>query len=95
MTAEMELCTKKIKDLCKAVRNTEDPNLRRQVKLLHDWIDPEDMSLRGGDFFEVNLSLLIQMAASVITFSVILVQTDQSIGSSHKKTSRGFFSVSA
>ncbi|KAH7933843.1 hypothetical protein HPB49_018057 [Dermacentor silvarum] len=49
-----------------------------QIEYLHNCIDPEELSLNGGDFFKLNMSLLVSMAAAIITYTVILVQTSQS-----------------
>ncbi|XP_075529869.1 uncharacterized protein LOC142563204 [Dermacentor variabilis] len=46
-----------------------------QVQFLHSTINPDDISLNGSDFFKINLSLLVSMAGSIITYTVILVQT--------------------
>ncbi|KAH7940342.1 hypothetical protein HPB52_023056 [Rhipicephalus sanguineus] len=47
------------------------------IEYLHSCIDPEELSLAGGDFFKLNMSLLVSMAAALITYTVILVQTSQ------------------
>ncbi|XP_077492488.1 uncharacterized protein LOC144103705 [Amblyomma americanum] len=46
-----------------------------QIQYLHNTINPDDMSLNGSDFFKINLGLLVSMAGSIITYTVILVQT--------------------
>ncbi|XP_077492568.1 uncharacterized protein LOC144103789 [Amblyomma americanum] len=46
-----------------------------QVQHLHDSINPDDICLSGSDFFKINLGLLVSMAGSMITYTVILVQT--------------------
>ncbi|XP_077494569.1 uncharacterized protein LOC144105304 [Amblyomma americanum] len=48
---------------------------REEVQYLHDTIDPESMCLTGAGFFSLNKTLLVSMAGSIITYSVILVQT--------------------
>ncbi|KAH8030417.1 hypothetical protein HPB51_006849 [Rhipicephalus microplus] len=47
------------------------------IEYLHSCIEPEELSLTGGDFFKLNMSLLVSMAAAIITYTVILVQTSQ------------------
>ncbi|XP_037581680.2 uncharacterized protein LOC119464855 [Dermacentor silvarum] len=47
----------------------------RQVANLYISICPEDMSLSGGNFFTLDLPLLVSIGGSIITYSVILVQT--------------------
>ncbi|KAL3175479.1 hypothetical protein MRX96_040230 [Rhipicephalus microplus] len=49
--------------------------LSNAVQYLHSTINPDDMSLNGSDFFKINLALLVSMAGSIITYTVILVQT--------------------
>ncbi|XP_075726470.1 uncharacterized protein LOC142768384 [Rhipicephalus microplus] len=51
----------------------------RQVAYLHSTLQPDDMFLSGGNFFTLNLPLLVSLAGSVITYSVILVQTSDSV----------------
>ncbi|XP_064487814.1 uncharacterized protein LOC135400006 isoform X1 [Ornithodoros turicata] len=46
-----------------------------QVQYLHDSIDPESMCLDAAGFFHINLSMLVSMSGSIITYTVILVQT--------------------
>ncbi|KAL3175464.1 hypothetical protein MRX96_040214 [Rhipicephalus microplus] len=69
---------KKVKDFCKSVPRIDDDYCRNELEHLHDSIDPEDLSLKGADFFHLKMSLLVSMAASVITYTVILVQTSRS-----------------
>ncbi|KAL1422216.1 hypothetical protein MTO96_022348 [Rhipicephalus appendiculatus] len=69
---------KELRDFCKSVRRIDDDYCRNELEHLHDSIDPEDLSLKGADFFRLKMSLLVSMAASVITYTVILVQTSQS-----------------
>ncbi|KAL1433567.1 hypothetical protein MTO96_012401 [Rhipicephalus appendiculatus] len=49
------------------------------IERLHDSIDPNDMAFEGAGFFTLSMSLLVSMAASVITYAVILQQTTQSL----------------
>ncbi|KAL1433568.1 hypothetical protein MTO96_012402 [Rhipicephalus appendiculatus] len=65
--------------ICVNLRNTENAAVRYQVERLHDSIDPDDMAFQGADFFTLNMSLLVSMAATVITYAVILQQTTQSL----------------
>ncbi|XP_037581752.1 uncharacterized protein LOC119464966 [Dermacentor silvarum] len=69
---------KEVKDFCKGLRRIDDDYCRNEVEQLHDSIDPDDLCLKGADFFQLKMSLLVSMAASVITYTVILVQTSQS-----------------
>ncbi|KAL3240873.1 hypothetical protein MRX96_021669 [Rhipicephalus microplus] len=54
-------------------------SLINKIERLRDSIDPDDMAFEGGGFFTLNMSLLVSMAASVITYAVILQQTTQSL----------------
>ncbi|KAL3240870.1 hypothetical protein MRX96_021666 [Rhipicephalus microplus] len=56
------------------------------VKHLHDSIDPENMAFKGADFFTLKMSLIVSMAATVITYAVILKQTTQSLKRSRQTT---------
>ncbi|KAL1430911.1 hypothetical protein MTO96_014758 [Rhipicephalus appendiculatus] len=49
---------------------------KRQIRFLHDSVDPKGMRLKGGHFFYIDMTLLVSMAGSVITYTVILVQTN-------------------
>ncbi|XP_077529370.1 uncharacterized protein LOC144141736 [Haemaphysalis longicornis] len=51
------------------------PAYSQQVEYLHNTINPDDICLSGSDFFKINLALLGTMAGTVITYTVILVQT--------------------
>ncbi|KAL3240877.1 hypothetical protein MRX96_021673 [Rhipicephalus microplus] len=68
---------KKIKEACKTTSGLKDDHYRHQIEYLHSCIEPEELSLAGGDFFKLNMSLLVSMAAAIITYTVILVQTSQ------------------
>ncbi|KAH7940338.1 hypothetical protein HPB52_023052 [Rhipicephalus sanguineus] len=57
-----------------------------EVAYLHGTLEPDEMFLSGGNFFTLNLPLLVSLAGSVITYSVILVQTSDSV--EHKATPR-------
>ncbi|KAL1433561.1 hypothetical protein MTO96_012395 [Rhipicephalus appendiculatus] len=70
---------KKIKEACKTTSGLKDDYYRHQVEYLHSCIEPEELSLAGGDFFKLNMSLLVSMAAAIITYTVILVQTSQTV----------------
>ncbi|KAH6923560.1 hypothetical protein HPB50_002199 [Hyalomma asiaticum] len=50
-----------------------------EVAHLYASICPEDMSLSGGNFFAVDLPLLVSIGGSIITYSVILVQTSDNV----------------
>ncbi|XP_037581677.2 uncharacterized protein LOC119464853 [Dermacentor silvarum] len=50
-----------------------------QVSYLHDIIEPDSMCLSAGRFFRIDRTLLVTMAGSIITFTVILVQTSDDI----------------
>ncbi|XP_077531061.1 uncharacterized protein LOC144143129 [Haemaphysalis longicornis] len=82
---------KAVKDTCKTVRSIEDSYFRHQIRHLYDTIDPEDMALKGADFFKLDVSLLVSMAASVITYTVILQQTSETMNQSRNETSTGIF----
>ncbi|XP_077529381.1 uncharacterized protein LOC144141746 [Haemaphysalis longicornis] len=65
--------------LMKVSMFNESPIQFRQVSYLHNSIRPEEMSLSGGNFFSLNMPLLVSLAGSIITYSVILVQTSDSV----------------
>ncbi|XP_075727245.1 uncharacterized protein LOC142768825 isoform X2 [Rhipicephalus microplus] len=65
-----------IKDSCRKTPTMDSTTAySHQVQYLHSTINPDDMSLNGSDFFKINLALLVSMAGSIITYTVILVQT--------------------
>ncbi|XP_037581681.1 uncharacterized protein LOC119464856 [Dermacentor silvarum] len=65
-----------IKNLCRRTLTMERTiAYSQQVQYLHNSINPDDISLNGSDFFKINLALLVSMAGSIITYTVILVQT--------------------
>ncbi|KAL3240875.1 hypothetical protein MRX96_021671 [Rhipicephalus microplus] len=70
---------KLIKDACMAVRSAENRVVHYQIQRLHDSINPDDMAIKGGDFFTLDMSALVSMAASVISYAVILEQTTQAL----------------
>uniref|UniRef100_A0A131YX73 Gustatory receptor n=1 Tax=Rhipicephalus appendiculatus TaxID=34631 RepID=A0A131YX73_RHIAP len=53
----------------------------QQMQFLCDTIDPQGMRLSGAEFFSLHRSLLISIAGSVTTYTVILVQTNDDISS--------------
>ncbi|KAK8783117.1 hypothetical protein V5799_015548 [Amblyomma americanum] len=53
----------------------------RQIQFLHDSIDPDGMRLSAANFFCLDRGLLVSMAGSVITYTVILVQTSDGFSS--------------
>ncbi|XP_037524907.2 uncharacterized protein LOC119401946 [Rhipicephalus sanguineus] len=57
----------------------ESPARCAQVAYLHNSIHPEEMYLTGGSYFKLNMPLLVSLAGSIITYSVILVQTSDSV----------------
>ncbi|XP_075532177.1 gustatory receptor for sugar taste 64f-like [Dermacentor variabilis] len=46
-----------------------------QMQFLHDSIDPNGMRISGAEFFYLDRKLLVSIAGSVITYTVILVQS--------------------
>ncbi|KAL3240869.1 hypothetical protein MRX96_021665 [Rhipicephalus microplus] len=50
-----------------------------QISYLRDTIKPNEMALSGAGFFHLNLPLIVSLAGSVITYTVILVQTSESV----------------
>ncbi|KAL3227205.1 hypothetical protein MRX96_024175 [Rhipicephalus microplus] len=50
-----------------------------QVAYLPNAIHPEEMYLTGGNYFKLNMPLLVSLAGAIITYSVILVQTSDSV----------------
>ncbi|XP_075547737.1 gustatory receptor 64c [Dermacentor variabilis] len=51
----------------------------RDVRSFHEILDPSTMFLRAHGFFRVNMEQMISMCAAVITYTVILIQTSQSV----------------
>ncbi|CAN7941442.1 unnamed protein product [Ixodes hexagonus] len=51
----------------------------QQLRFLHETIDPDGMCLSGGGFFRLNKSLLVSMAGTMITYTVILSQTSDGL----------------
>ncbi|KAL1433624.1 hypothetical protein MTO96_012450 [Rhipicephalus appendiculatus] len=49
--------------------------LGSEVRYLHEAIEPDNMCLNAGGFFRFDRSLLVGMTGTVITFTVILLQT--------------------
>ncbi|XP_077494845.1 uncharacterized protein LOC144105599 isoform X2 [Amblyomma americanum] len=71
---------RKLKDAVKNAALLEPTNpYSHQVQYLHDIIEPDEMCLTAGGFFRLDRSLLVTMAGSVITFTVILVQTSDDL----------------
>ncbi|KAH9369359.1 hypothetical protein HPB48_022450 [Haemaphysalis longicornis] len=57
---------KAVKDTCKTVRSIEDSYFRHQIRHLYDTIDPEDMALKGADFFKLDVSLLVSVKDPIL-----------------------------
>ncbi|CAN7942417.1 unnamed protein product [Ixodes hexagonus] len=74
--------TQKLKNAVKAIR-TPDPTggYAEELRYLHESIDPKGMCFNGGGFFQLSKSLLVSMTGSIITFTVILVQTSDELSS--------------
>ncbi|CAN8014456.1 unnamed protein product [Ixodes persulcatus] len=51
----------------------------QQLRYLHETIDPDGMCLSGGGFFRLNKSLLVSMAGTMITYTVIISQTSDDL----------------
>ncbi|XP_065303606.2 uncharacterized protein [Dermacentor albipictus] len=51
----------------------------RQVRYLHDTIDPAAMCLTGASFFRLDRPLLVSITGAVITYTVIVVQTNEQL----------------
>ncbi|CAN8022606.1 unnamed protein product [Ixodes persulcatus] len=73
-------------NLKNATKNFRPSDLSRgcsqELRFLHESIDPKDMCLSGGGFFRLNKPLLVSMTGSIITYTVILVQTSNKLTSS-------------
>ncbi|KAL3223442.1 hypothetical protein MRX96_049806 [Rhipicephalus microplus] len=69
---------KKIQDACKTARSVDNDRYRHETQCLRESIDSEGLCLRAGDFFKLKVSVLVSMAAAIITYTVILLQTGQS-----------------
>ncbi|XP_077493293.1 uncharacterized protein LOC144104271 [Amblyomma americanum] len=70
---------KRIKGACKVAGGIDNDPIRHQIRYLHECLDAEDLCLTGGDFFKLTVSLLVSMAVAIITYTVILLQTSQSV----------------
>ncbi|CAN7938134.1 unnamed protein product [Ixodes hexagonus] len=51
----------------------------KQVRFLHDIVDDSAMYFTGSGFFRINLPQLVSMGSTIITYTVILIQTSQGI----------------
>ncbi|CAN7995414.1 unnamed protein product, partial [Ixodes hexagonus] len=69
----------RIKDACKRAPTFDGSEAYSQqvIQYLHNSINPEDINVVGGDFFRIDMPLLVSITGSIITYSVILVQTSQ------------------
>ncbi|XP_070384223.1 uncharacterized protein [Dermacentor albipictus] len=69
-----------VKESAKAATMLEaDDSYSKQVLFLQDSIDPDEMCLSGAAFFRLGKPLIISMMGAVITYTVILTQTGQSL----------------
>ncbi|XP_070382969.1 uncharacterized protein [Dermacentor albipictus] len=50
-----------------------------ELLFLADSLEPGEMALSGDGFFSLRLPLLVSLAGAVITYTVILVQTSESV----------------
>ncbi|XP_075530381.1 uncharacterized protein LOC142563674 [Dermacentor variabilis] len=55
-----------------------------QISYLRDTIKPKEMAVSGAGFFSLNFPLLVSLAGSAITYTVILVQTSESVKTTAK-----------
>nr|XP_050048452.1 uncharacterized protein LOC126544941 isoform X1 [Dermacentor andersoni] len=55
-----------------------------QISYLRDTIKPKEMAVSGSGFFSLNLPLIVSLAGSAITYTVILVQTSESVKTTAK-----------
>ncbi|CAN7940094.1 unnamed protein product, partial [Ixodes hexagonus] len=70
----------RLKDANRAVMTTDaSAGYVQQLRFLHETTEPVGMCLSGGGFFCLRKSLLVSMTASVITYTVILVQTSDDL----------------
>ncbi|KAH7947897.1 hypothetical protein HPB52_016616 [Rhipicephalus sanguineus] len=53
--------------------------LRDEVEFLHYTIDPDGMSISGSGFFRLDKQLVVSIVGSLITLTVILVQTSDEL----------------
>uniref|UniRef100_A0A1S4LWW7 Uncharacterized protein n=1 Tax=Ixodes scapularis TaxID=6945 RepID=A0A1S4LWW7_IXOSC len=51
----------------------------KQVRFLHDIVDDSAMYFTGAGFFRINLPQLVSMGSTIITYTVILIQTSQGL----------------
>ncbi|KAL1479994.1 hypothetical protein MTO96_051407 [Rhipicephalus appendiculatus] len=77
---DLRMEAQNIKDATKTVTMTGAPSTYiRQVRYLHDTIDPAGMCLTGASFFRLDRPLLVSIAGAVITYTVIVVQTKEQL----------------
>ncbi|XP_037525675.2 uncharacterized protein LOC119402619 [Rhipicephalus sanguineus] len=55
-----------------------------EISYLRDTIKPNQMAISGAGFFYLNLPLIVSLPGSVITYTVILVQTSESMAPTTK-----------
>ncbi|XP_075530660.1 uncharacterized protein LOC142563872 [Dermacentor variabilis] len=92
LSQQMANETLKLKEsLMKTAVFHDSPADFRQVAYLRSSIRPSEMFLTGGNFFTLNMPLLVSLAGSIITYSVILVQTSDSV--ENMTTARSYHSA--
>ncbi|KAH6923950.1 hypothetical protein HPB50_010014 [Hyalomma asiaticum] len=71
---------RKIRNTLQKVRtSSEDRDYVDQVRYLRDCLKAGEMALSGAGFFSLKLPMLVSLAGTVITYTVILVQTSESV----------------
>ncbi|KAH6923874.1 hypothetical protein HPB50_008401 [Hyalomma asiaticum] len=65
--------------LQKARTSSEDRDYVDQVRYLRDSLKAREMALSGAGFFSLKLPMLVSLAGTIITYTVILVQTSESV----------------
>ncbi|XP_070382968.1 uncharacterized protein [Dermacentor albipictus] len=70
---------RRIRYTLQKVATTENMHYVNQLLFLADSLEPGEMALSGDGFFSLRLPLLVSLAGAVITYTVILVQTSESV----------------
>ncbi|KAL3216750.1 hypothetical protein MRX96_032835 [Rhipicephalus microplus] len=61
------------------VTSPENYSYFDQVMYLRDSLNPEEMALSAAGFFSLKLPTLVTLSGAIITYTVILVQTSESV----------------
>ncbi|KAH6920196.1 hypothetical protein HPB50_028817 [Hyalomma asiaticum] len=67
------------KDVKQSSSASESEGQAGKVRYLRDSLNAGEMALSGAGFFSLKLRMLVSLAGTVITYTVILVQTSESV----------------